>query len=162
MRAVAEIQAEPISKQSLRLWLKLLKANSVIETELRRRLREHHESTLPRFDVMSALARYPCGLKMSKISALLRVSNGNVTAIVDRLVEDRLVERCADAGDRRAHIIKLTQSGLSKFSEQALDHEAWVAELLAGLGHANLQSFNTMLEDINTHLETRGAARHVE
>jgi len=74
--------SEPVSKSRLRLWLKLLKLTGSLEAEIRRRLRDGHQTTLPRFDVMAALARYPAGLKMSELSGYLKVSNGNVTGIV--------------------------------------------------------------------------------
>ena len=66
------------SKERLRLWLKLLKTSRLIEDQVRRRLRSELDTTLPRFDVMSALSRAPDGLKMSAISKRLRVSNGNI------------------------------------------------------------------------------------
>ena len=72
---------EPLSKDRLRLWLRLLKVTGHVESELRRRLRADHATTLPRFDVMAALARHPKGLRMSDLSEFLRVSNGNVTAL---------------------------------------------------------------------------------
>jgi len=91
---------EPLSKERLRLWLKLLKASNLVEEEIRRRLRAQHASTLPRFDVMSALSRAPNGLKMSEISKLLRVSNGNITGIVDKLAEEGFALRVSVPGDR--------------------------------------------------------------
>jgi len=102
---------DPIAKERLRLWLKLLKASSLIEDEIRRRLRAEFKSTLPRFDVMSALERAPDGLKMSEISKRLRVSNGNITGIVDKLTEDGLALRVSVPGDRRANLIHLTPKG---------------------------------------------------
>ena len=156
MSAPAEVFCEPVSKQCLRVWLKLLKANGTIESILRRKLREDHASTLPRFDVMAALHRSSDGLKMSEISDLLRVSNGNITAIVDRLVEDGLVSRQQAANDRRAIEIQLTDKGRITFQKQAADHEAWVESLLSGIGSRNLDALMTMLEDINNHLEALG------
>ena len=69
------------SKARLRLWLRMLKSTRRVEAALRERLRREFDSTLPRFDVMAALARYDRGLKMSTLSGVLRVSNGNVTGI---------------------------------------------------------------------------------
>ncbi len=83
--------AESASKARLRLWLRLLKAARLVEAELRERLRTGHGTTLPRFDVMAALARTPRGCRMSELSGVLRVSNGNVTGIVDRLEAEGLV-----------------------------------------------------------------------
>ena len=90
MKLNPTLTQEPLSKERLRLWLKLLKASRLIEDEIRRRLRKEHDWTLPRFDVMSALSRSPDGLKMSEISAMLKVSKGNITGIVDKLTDDGL------------------------------------------------------------------------
>ena len=102
---------EPASKERLRLWLRLLKSSRVIEAQLRENLRVDFASTLPRFDVMAALSRYKDGLKMSQLSDVLRVSNGNVTGIVDRLADDGLLVRVPVPGDRRASLVRLTQRG---------------------------------------------------
>ena len=125
--------SENASKARLRLWLRLLKVTQSTEAELRRRLRDEHGTTLPRFDVMAALARHPDGLKMSELSTYLRVSNGNVTGIVDRLVEDGLVLRVAVKGDRRAQMARLTHKGVRNFEVLARDHESWLDECLAAL-----------------------------
>ncbi len=154
MSMPAEVLTEPISKQCLRVCFRLSKANDSIQAVLRRNLRQEHESTLPRFDVMSALSRHPHGLKMSEISDLLRISNGNVTTIVGRLVAQELVERKRAPGDRRAVEISLTDKGHAAFKVQAADHEVWVANLLSGIGGHALVSINVMLEEINNHLES--------
>ena len=94
------------SKTRLRLWLRILSVSRLIEAELRERLRSEFDTTLPRFDVLAALQRARKGLKMSELSSVLRVSNGNVTGIVDRLVADGLVVRVPVAGDRRAMTVR--------------------------------------------------------
>ena len=121
------------SKERLRLWLRLLKTTRQIEAVLRDRLRTEFDTTLPRFDVMAALARFDDGLKMSALSGVLRVSNGNVTGIVDRLAEDGLVVRVQVPGDRRASLVRLTRKGQQEFAAQARAHEGWIAELLGGI-----------------------------
>lgn len=125
---------EALSKQRLRVWLRLLRLNKRVEAELRERLRQEFATTLPRFDVMAALYRSGDGLKMSELSRLLMVSNGNVTGIVDRLTEDGLILRAAVPGDRRAARARLTSKGRTEFERQAAAHEEWVGELLGGLG----------------------------
>jgi len=121
------------SKSRLRLWLRMLKTTQGIEAELRDRFRTEFATTLPRFDVMAALHRNPDGLRMSHISGLLRVSNGNVTGIVDRLEGEGLAERCPVPGDRRAFSVRLTRSGLADFEQLACAHEKWVDELLGNV-----------------------------
>lgn len=136
------------SKARLRLWLKLLKTSGSIEAELRRRLRDRHNTTLPRFDVMSALSRNPEGLKMSQLSQFLRVSNGNVTGIVDRLTDDGLALRVAVPGDRRAQVARLTPAGEAEFARLAAEHEAWIDEMMAGLGADDITDMSALLDQI--------------
>lgn len=136
-----------VSKEHLRLWLRILKTNRLIEAELRERLRIHFATTLPRFDVMSALFRHPSGLKMSELSRMLMVSNGNVTGIVDRLTEDGFARREAVPGDRRAARVRLTEAGKAEFLRQAEAHEQWVSALLSGLDAERTHQANALLSD---------------
>jgi DNA-binding MarR family transcriptional regulator len=61
------------------------------------------------------------------------VTGGNVTAIVDQLEKEGLVERFDEPADRRAFRIHLTRAGERSFAEMASEHEGWVVGLLAGL-----------------------------
>jgi DNA-binding MarR family transcriptional regulator len=142
------------AKDRVRLWLRLLKVVRGLEQELRDRLRREHNTTLPRFDVMSALSRHPEGLKMSQLSGVLRVSNGNVTGIADRLSEEGLVERIPVPGDRRAMMLRLTPEGAAQFARQAQAHEDWINEKLRGISSeearamaARLQAFAAQTEE---------------
>ena len=144
---------DPIAKERLRLWLKLLKASSLIEDEIRSRLRAEFKSTLPRFDVMSALERAPDGLKMSEISKRLRVSNGNITGIVDKLTEDGLALRVSVPGDRRANLIHLTPKGQKVFAEHAKTHEAWINEILAELNKDDIEGMILRLDHLTKSLK---------
>ncbi|MEZ5912337.1 MAG: MarR family transcriptional regulator [Paracoccaceae bacterium] len=146
----------PISKKRLRLWLKLLKTSRLIEDELRRRLRSDLGSTLPRFDVMSALARAPEGLKMSEISRKLRVSNGNVTGIVDTLAAEGLALRVPVPEDRRASLVCLTARGRAVFAEQAATHEAWIDAMLGGLDAEDIDGMARRLDHLVQTLKERG------
>ena len=145
------------SKTRLRVWLRLLKASRFVEDELRRKLREEYNWTLSRFDVMAALARSPDGLKMSEISTRLRVSNGNVTSIVDKLTTDALAQRVPAPGDRRAHLVQLTADGKSRFAEVAQQHEAWVDALLADLNIEEAQELAQLLGQLPTSPEGESA-----
>jgi len=144
-----------LSKDRLRVWLRMLKVTRAIESELRERMRQTWDTTLPRFDVMAALSRTPEGLKMSDLSGVLRVSNGNVTGIVDRLVADDLVERQAVEGDRRALRVCLTPHGRVQFAEMAAVHELWVDELLSPIGSQGLNTVHSRLGRIKDKLEER-------
>jgi DNA-binding MarR family transcriptional regulator len=137
-----------LAKDRLRLWLRLLKATRLVEGALRERMRAERGTTLPRFDVMAALYRAGEGLRMSDLSGVLMVSNGNVTGIVDRLEAEGLVARAAVEGDRRATRVRLTARGREAFEDMAEEHEAWVDGLLAGLTPRETEEAARLLEKI--------------
>jgi DNA-binding MarR family transcriptional regulator len=137
--------ARPISKQRLRLWLRLLRAARLIEGELRERLRKEFAITLPQFDVMAALVRKDDGMTMTELSRMLMVSNGNVTGIIDRLAAEKVVLRQAPASDRRSFIVRLTPKGAAQFAVVARAHEGWVDELLSGFDAAQIEDLIQML-----------------
>ena len=120
-------------KQELRLWLRLLTCTTLVETEVRRRLREQFDTTLPRFDLLAQLQRSPAGLTLGEVSRRMMVSNGNVTGLASRLEQEGLIERRTSATDRRAQTLRLTPRGRREFARQTAAHEGWVAELLGGL-----------------------------
>jgi len=143
------------SKSRLRLWLRLLKAQRQIESALRDKLRAEFDSTLPRFDVLAALDRAEDGLRMSELSAVLKVSNGNVTGIVERLVSDQQVERVPVKGDRRAMRVKLTDKGKEKFQMMAHAHEKWVSGLLETFSPDEAEALCLTFETLNKTLDKK-------
>ena len=126
--------APPGHKDELRLWLRMLTCATLIEGEIRARLRRDFDTTLPRFDLMAALDRAPGGMMLGDVSRRMMVSNGNVTGLAARLEAEGLVERRARPGDRRAQLLRLTPKGRREFARQSAAHEGWIAELLEGLG----------------------------
>lgn len=141
------------SKDRLRLWLRLLKATRSVESALREDLRQEFATTLPRFDVMAALSQHSAGLKMSELSSVLKVSNGNVTGIVERLVEDGHVLREKVPGDRRASRVRLTPEGEAEFARQAAAHEGWIDEIFAAVSPDAAQGMAEALDAVARRLE---------
>ena len=120
-------------REELRLWLRLLTCTTLIEGDVRRRLRERFDVTLPRFDLMAQLDKVPDGMTLSDLSKRMMVSNGNLTGLVDRLVASGHVVRTVSPTDRRATVISLTDSGRAEFRTMAAEHELWIADLFGDL-----------------------------
>ena len=148
--------SEDDARARLRLWLRLLKTSRRIEAEIRENLRVEFGTTLPRFDVMAALSRSDKGLKMSELSGVLRVSNGNVTGIVDRLVSDGFIERVPVLGDRRASLVQLTDKGRAEFDKQAQAHAIWIDHLLGDFTGPEAQDICTRFDKVNQYLHGTG------
>src|SRR5579871_3556751 len=147
-----ETRATVDDHEALRLWLRLLSCTVRVENLVRGRLRKDFETTLPRFDLMAQLERYPEGLRMSDLSKHLMVSGGNVTGITDQLEREGLVVRIPERRDRRAVVVKLTSVGLKRFRAMAASHETWIIELFAGLNRDERQVMFTLLRKLRTHL----------
>jgi DNA-binding MarR family transcriptional regulator len=141
------------SKARLRLWVRLLRATRLVESETRERFKSKFNVTLPRFDVMAALYRKPDGMLMSEISRFLLVSNGNVTGIVDRLVQDGFIVRSQRNGDRRTSFVRLTARGHAAFIEMATAHERWINELLGGVKPRDAEHLSAKLKSFRSDWE---------
>src|SRR5438132_6563605 len=137
--------------RALRIWLRLLTCTQMIERVVRSRLREQFGTTLPRFDLLAQLERHPEGLKMNELSRLLIVTGGNITAIVDQLEKEGLVERLDEPADRRAFRIRLTRAGERSFVDMAREHEEWVVGMLSGLSRREEDELVHLLAKAKEH-----------
>ncbi|SDG75368.1 MarR family winged helix-turn-helix transcriptional regulator [Roseospirillum parvum] len=132
----------------VRLWLRLLTCTTLIEREIRTGLGRDFRSTLPRFDALAQLERAEARgetLSMGELSRRMMVSNGNVTGLVDRLVDEGLVERLAAPKDRRTQIVRLTPAGHSHFGKMAPVHHDWVRRMMAQVPRQDLARLHDLL-----------------
>ncbi|MCG7521990.1 MarR family winged helix-turn-helix transcriptional regulator [Ruegeria sp. Ofav3-42] len=139
---------DELARRRLRAWIRLLRATRATENHLREFLRTQHDTTLPRFDVAAALYRHNKPMKMSELGKLLLVSNGNVTAIVERMESDGLAKRWQSPDDRRSVLVALTDSGRNKFEDMARAHEAEVNALFSGLDDSDLDMVRDLLHKV--------------
>ncbi len=119
----------------LRIWLRLLSCATRIEKALNAKLRKEFNTTLARFDLLAQLTRKPEGATMSEVSELLMVSNGAITALVQKLEADGFIHREVDSEDRRTFRLRLSQEGAKEFGRMARRHEEWVIALIGELSH---------------------------
>ena len=162
--AEAEAKAEDVldlesrltddNHQSLRLWLRMLSCTTLVETEIRSRLRSEFGITLPRFDLMAQLDRHPEGLRMGELSRRMMVTNANVTGITNLLEQEGLVARDPVPGDGRAWSVRLTAAGQRAFKRMAARHESWVIELMQALDEQERASLIALLSTMKRGLGT--------
>jgi DNA-binding MarR family transcriptional regulator len=125
----------------------------IIERRIRGRLEEDFSTTLPRFDVLAALEREADGLTMSQLSTALLVSNGNVTGIVNRLIEELLVVRTVESDDRRIATIRLTRKGREAFQRMARAHEQWIDKMFGELSDNQIEQLMRLLGSLRHSIE---------
>ena len=150
----AETRAVSDDHQAIRLWLRMMATNRLVETRTRRLLQERYDTTLPRFDLMAQLERFPRGLRMSELSKRMMVTGGNVTGITDMLEQEGLVERAADPADRRAWLVRLTPAGRRSFKAMAEEHERWIVEAFRALSQREMAAIAGLLTRLKTHVRS--------
>lgn len=132
-------------RDAVRLWLQIYQTASLIEQRIRSRLTQEFGVSLARFDLLSALVRENQPMTMGALSRRLLVSNGNVTGLISRLVDDGLVTRTPAPDDRRVMVIELTPKGRRDFAMMAEAHAGWLNEFL---GHADPELTHRLRDDL--------------
>jgi DNA-binding MarR family transcriptional regulator len=93
----------------LRVWFRFIRlhrrALNTIASELRAL-----GLSVPQFDLLSTLTERE-GSSQQELAERLYVTKGNVSGLLDRMVEAGLVERRAIPGDRRSNALFLTEKG---------------------------------------------------
>ena len=145
----------------LRLWLRLLTCTTLIEGEVRSRLRERFDVTLPRFDLMAQLDKVPEGMTLSDVSKRMMVSIGNVTGLVERLVESGHLDRRTSDADRRVQVIRLTKIGRAEFRKMAAEHETWIADIFSDLTPKDVRELMRLLAKTKASAQKSAKARTV-
>jgi DNA-binding MarR family transcriptional regulator len=142
----------PSDHSALRAWLRLLDCHNLMETRLRQRLRQEFNISLRHFDLLAHLVRFPQGIRMSELSDLLKVTGGNVTGLVDRMVAEGWIERSNDLQDRRVFLVCMTPKGKALFEQVVGPHEQWVIEMFGGLTPQQSQQLLSLLGAMKQHL----------
>lgn len=150
------------AKASLRTWLRLLACTNLVERDVRGRLRDQFDTTLPRFDVLAQLdaaTREPrAELTMSELSRRLMVTNGNLTSLVERLVQEGLVRRETAPSDRRTQFVRITPSGKRALDAMTPEHQRWIESLFADLTSSERTQLYDLLGKLRTSVQKSLAA----
>ena len=103
------------------------------------------------FKVMGILMRHG-PLPMSKIGQWLGISKPNMTAIIDKLIEDGRVERRQDPKDRRVVEVSLTAEGKSYVQDCWKEAREQIKARLSTLAPEEIDTLYESLENIRVIL----------
>ena len=148
-----KLQHIPREKEGLRLWLRIVSCSQMVEQEIRTMLRDKFDTTLPRFELLSALDRVPDGLSMGELSSWLMVTKGNVTGIAERLSEDGFIKRNPTPTDRRSFCVTLTPKGKKAYKEMEEQYESLLDKLFSGVSLDDSDMFTGVLAKVKEEVE---------
>jgi DNA-binding MarR family transcriptional regulator len=129
-----------------RAWLALLRCFSRIERVLMQHIALQYNSSLPRYDVLTALAFNAQGLTMGELATMLMVSKGNITGVVQRLKSDGLVKKVTSKQDRRIQSVTISAEGRRLWEAMHVDYDRIISELLSGQSDAEVQALTRALQ----------------
>lgn len=141
----------------LKVWLRLLTCTTLIDRHVRQNLRTDFGTTLPRFDVLAQIDRSPEGQPMRELSRRLMVTDGNITPLIDRLVDEGLVERKPSPSDRRVQHVNLTPAGKQSLDEMIPIHYGWISGLMENLDRSQAEALYDLLGELKKSI-TEGEA----
>ena len=141
-------------KESLKLWIELLRYSNKLEQLIDDKLRQNYGQNISRFDVLSQLDREnDHGLTVGELASRLIASKGNITGLLDRMQKDGLIEKASRPDDRRSYMVKSTEKGQALFAEMAEKNAKWVEEALSSIDTDHMKEFAKFLSDARATLD---------
>jgi len=129
--------------ETVRVWLRFVRLQQRLSNGIAAELRAIGLS-IPQFDLISTLGERE-GITQGELAQRLYVTKGNVSGLVDRLVEAGLVERRAIPGDRRSHALHLTEKGRDHAQRGIAAQRAFVARTLGRLPEEDVAELDRIL-----------------
>ena len=120
----------------LRIWFRFIRLHRRVAGAIGAELRTLGLS-IPQFDLLSTLTETE-GLTQQELAERLYVTKGNVSGLVDRLVEAGFVERRPSPADRRSHALYLTSEGRALAERAMAVQEQYVRDTLGRLSAPDL------------------------
>jgi DNA-binding MarR family transcriptional regulator len=100
--------------------------------------------SIAQFDALTVLAENR-GITQQMLAGRLYVTKGNVSGLIDRLVEAGFVERRAIAGDRRSHALFITPAGEEKAALGLAAQDEFVRATLGRMARGDVATLGRLL-----------------
>jgi DNA-binding MarR family transcriptional regulator len=116
-------QNRPLTDHELAAWRGVLEVHARVTQELDAQMRAEHGLSASAYEVLMFLDDAPeHRMRMSDIADRVLLSRSGCTRLVDRLVDQGYVTRCAATCDRRGLYAELTDAGLEKITAARVTH----------------------------------------
>ncbi|HEX5769861.1 MAG TPA: MarR family transcriptional regulator [Nocardioidaceae bacterium] len=123
-----------LDAEQQRSWRAYLVGTTLLTDRLDRDLREHHDLSMPEYEILVRLSEAPGRrMRMAELAGSISHSRSRVTHTVSRLEKDGLVERSACLSDGRGVEAVLTAEGFARLEEASHTHVEGVRRFLLDL-----------------------------
>jgi MarR family 2-MHQ and catechol resistance regulon transcriptional repressor len=128
------------------LWLVLMKAHRSLARHAQRSI-AGHEIGFSDFTILEALL-HKGSMQVNEIGRRINLTSGSITTAIDRLEERGLVERSADAADRRAKRVSLTRAGRALITKMFEHHRENLDAAADGLTRTERATLIALLKKV--------------
>jgi DNA-binding MarR family transcriptional regulator len=129
MTAIDTPPANPFSDHELAAWRGMLEVHARVTHQLDAQMQAEHGLSVSAYEVLMFLADAPeHRLRMADIARRVLLSRSGCTRLVDRLVKDGYVTRCAADTDGRGLYAQLTDAGIDKVAAARHTHRDGVRQ----------------------------------
>ena len=135
------------SSYSTSLWVRFLRFNLLSHKKLEADL-EKQGLTPPQFYVLATIG-YAGGLPFGEIGAKMMVTVSNLTGIVDRLEEKKIVLRKRDERDRRVVHVVLTDKGAKLYKSTIPLFEKSISAIFAAVDKKQQKELSALLRKLD-------------
>lgn len=144
--------------EGIRLCFQALSLASSIDHDCAALLAPHGLSE-GRFVLLFLLDAASEGLAPNALAEQAGVTRATITGLLDGLESKALIERQADASDRRALRIRLTRKGKQVAKKVFDQHGRWIAGLFGNLSAPERQQLATLLDKVAANLGTSAGGK---
>jgi MarR family transcriptional regulator, 2-MHQ and catechol-resistance regulon repressor len=147
VRSVKVYKRPFFSSYATSLWIRFLRFSLQSHKKLEADL-DKVGLTSPQFYVLATIG-YAGGLPFGEIGAKMMVTVSNLTGIVDRLEEKKLVTRKRDENDRRVVHVVLTDKGAKVYKSTIPLFESSVSKIFTILAGPEQKELSALLRKLN-------------
>ena len=148
--ATTEIPTLTARDARLAPWRAFIRAQAHVSRRLDEDLRAEHGLSLQEYVALLILAESPeRRLRMGRLADSLTLSKSGATRLIDRLVDDGLVNRVSCSSDLRGAEAALTEAGVNRLRTAAPTHLRGIAEyFLAAIEAPDLDAVERSMHSV--------------
>jgi DNA-binding MarR family transcriptional regulator len=152
MPSPATTEVSPLTPRDARLapWRAFVVAQAHVSRRLDEDLRAEHGLSLQEYVALLILAEAPDRrLRMGRLAESLTLSKSGATRLIDRLVDDGLVDRVSCSSDLRGAEAALTEAGVNRLRTAAPTHLRGIADyFLSAIDRDDLETVERTMRSV--------------
>ncbi|MEM8683936.1 MAG: MarR family transcriptional regulator [Pseudomonadota bacterium] len=142
-----------LSKLDSSCWFAVVEAYQTCNRRYSAMLREF-DLTIPQYDVLSAIDKLGDQAQPKQIADEMLVTRGNVTGLLTRLQERRLIRTRQSQSDGRSFLCELTRRGETVLEDARAAAALFITEQLAPFDDSSKTEMLSTMRRMQAHLES--------